>query len=107
MVGFYRRNEKHVTKFLRKKFLSLRLKLTEKCNATFAKTQNGGKKLAEKCTAVIVFYFVGFHLNLTEKCNENFGKNRFTLDAIQNQFLSLLLVRPTPTTYLLKTATLL
>ena len=81
--------------------MDLRLKLTEKINATLAKTQKGGKKLTEKRKAVFVFYFLGFHLNSTEKCNENFGKNRFTLDLTKPKKT----LKTIPTTYLLKTAT--
>ena len=62
-------------------FWSICLKLTEKFNATLAKTQNkGDKKLTEKRKAVFVFYFVGFYLNLTKKWTKNFGKDRLFLD---------------------------
>ena len=52
---------KNCSKILAKKiFGGLRLKLTEKYNATLAKTQKDVEKLPEKCKAVFVFYFVGF-----------------------------------------------
>ena len=78
----------------------------KKCNATLAKTQKGGEKLTEKRTAVLVVCFVGFHLNLTEHTTKILEKT-VLLWTLQNQVLSLLLDRPIPITYLLKTATLL
>ena len=55
---------------------------------------------------MIAFYFVGFHLNLTENATKISVKT-VSLWTLQNQFLSLLLVRPIPPAYLLKMATLL
>ena len=77
---------KKFNEILAKIFLGLRLKLTEKCNATLAETQKSGEKLTKKRKAVLVFYFIGFHLSVTEICNENFEKDRFTLDPTKPIF---------------------
>ena len=60
LVSFHHTNEKLLQNFSEKILGGLRLKLTEKYNATLAKTQKDGEKLTEKCKAVFVFYFVGF-----------------------------------------------
>ena len=98
---------KKCNEILAKIFLgSICLKLTEKFNATLAKTQKDGKKLTEKPKALFVFYFVGFYLNLTEKCNKKFWKRPFVFGPYKTNF-SRYSWLDLPTTYLLKTATLL
>ena len=60
--------------------------MTEKFNATLAKTQKGDKKLTEKRKAFFVFYFIGFYLNLTKNWTKNFGKDRLSLDPTKPIF---------------------
>ena len=66
----------------------------EKFNATLAKTQKGDKKLTEKRKALFVIYFVGFYLYLT-KNEQKIVEKTVCLWTLQNQFLPLLLARPT------------
>ena len=81
-------------------------KIDERIQCNFSEDAERWQKIDRKTQSTFVFYFDGFS-KFDRKVQQKIVEKTVCLWTLQNQFLQLLLVRPIPTTYLLKTATLL